>query len=193
MHEIYQRAATIYKDLVANPPADPELCSCANDVTANGILKEVVNIARQLKYRARRARARCLTSASESYNTYDSYNGCSNEYDDYTQSQPNPSTLSRPVSRDKTKRKTKRGKRDASESQISRLRQEYLDNSSKHTARQLLSVQPWVPGTLAGSDQWISYSAMLTVSLPSQQGITDFATFIYCKLNQPLDHPADLF
>ena len=191
MQEIYQLAAEIYKDLVDNPPTDPALCSCANDVTANGVLKEVVNIARQLKYRARRARARCLTS--DSYNTYDSYNGCSNEYDDYNQSPAAPSTLIRPVKREKTKRTRLRGKRETSESQILSLRQEYLGNSSKHTARQLLSVQPWVPGTLAGPEQWLSYSAMLTVSLPSQQGITDFATFIYCKLNLPLDHPADLF
>ena len=194
MQEIYQRAATIYKDLVDNPPTDPNLCSCANDVTANGILKEVVNIARQLKYRSRGARARCLSSVSESYNTYDSYNGCSNEYDDYTQGQLKPSiaTVIRPLSRD-MKRKRLRGKRDTSESQVSRLRQEYLENSTKQTARQLLAAEPWIPGTLNGTDQWLSYSAMLTVSLPSQQGIRDFATFIYCKLNQPLDHPVDLF
>ena len=86
-----------------------------------------------------------------------------------------------------------RGKRDTSESELSRLREEYLGNSNKQTARELLSADPWIPGNFTGSDQWISYSAMLTVSLPSHQGITDFATFIYCKLNQPLDHPADLF
>ena len=62
MQEIYQLAADIYKDLVDKPPTDPALCSCANDVTANGILKEVVNIARQLKYRARGAQANCLSS-----------------------------------------------------------------------------------------------------------------------------------
>ena len=192
MQEIYQRAATIYRDLVNNPPASSELCSCANDVTANGILKEVVNIARQLKYRARRARARCLTSASESYNTYDSYNGCSNEYDDYTQIRANPG----PVIRTRTKkpmRTTFRGKRETSDDQMSELRQGYLANSNKETARKLLSADPWIPGTLAGPDQWVSYSAMLTYSLPSQQGIRDFATFIFCKLNQPRDHPTDLF
>ena len=191
MHEIYQRAAVIYKDLLDNPPADPELCSCANDITANGILKEVVNIARQLKYRARRARARCLSSASESYNTYDSYNGCSNEYDDYTGlSVSSP----RPLIRAKeTKRKRLRGKREASVDEMRRLREEYLNNSNKLTARDLLSADPWIPGTLAGPDQWLSYSAMLTFSLPSQQGIRDFATFIFCKLNQHRDHPADLF
>ena len=152
-------------------------------------MKEVVNIARQLKYRARRARARCLTAAAENYDTYDGYNGCSNEYNDYYEGQVRPAIQA--VT--KGKRLRGRGKRETSEDQLSQLRQGYLGNSNKETARELLSADPWVPGTLAGPDQWISYSAMLTVSLPSHQGITDFATFIYCKLNQPLDHPADLF
>ena len=191
MQEIYQRAATIYRDLVNNPPADSELCSCANDVTANGILKEVVNIARQLKYRARRARSRCLTAAAENYDTYDGYNGCSNEYNDYYDGNSNTRPAIQAVTKGKILRG--RGKRETSEDQLSKLREGYLGNSNKETARQLLSADPWVPGTLAGPDQWISYSAMLTVSLPSYQGITDFATFIYCKLNQPRDHPADLF
>ena len=193
MQEIYERAAIIYRDLVNNPPADSELCSCANDVTANGILKEVVNIARQLKYRARRARARCLTAAAENYDTYDGYNGCSNEYNDYYgNSSPGPS-FGDWIIPGRPKKLRGRGKRETSEDQLSQLRQGYLGNSNKETARELLSADPWVPGTLAGPHQWISYSAMLTVSLPSHQGITDFATFIYCKLNQPLDHPADLF
>ena len=186
MQEIYQLAAGIYKDLVDNPPTEPALCSCANDVTANGILKEVVNIARQLKYRARGARANCLSSRG--YDSYDEYGSCSDGYssNSYDPSRPAP----RPV---KANTQRLRGKRDTSESELSRLREEYLGNSNKQTARELLSADPWIPGNFTGSDQWISYSAMLTVSLPSHQGITDFATFIYCKLNQPLDHPADLF
>merc|ERR1712172_440576 len=33
-----------------NPPTDVELCGCVNDITGNGILIEMANIARQLKY-----------------------------------------------------------------------------------------------------------------------------------------------
>merc|ERR1712126_740267 len=58
MHEIYTRAVKTYNELVENPPATDALCMCANDVTSNGILAEVVSIAKQLKYRAREARAR---------------------------------------------------------------------------------------------------------------------------------------
>merc|ERR1719213_535614 len=158
--------------LLDNPPTDPELCTCANDVTANGILKEVVNIAGQLKYRARSGRAKpgpapagCASRRYESY-------WCGLFTNDYV---------------------SQKRKRDTREDDLSRLREEYLNNSNKETAMDLLSVDPWIPGTLARPDQWVSYSAMLTYSLPSQQGIRDFATFIFCKLNQPGDHPADLF
>lgn len=50
MHEIYASAAPIYRRMKENPPTDPELCPCVNDITGNGILNEMVNIARQLKY-----------------------------------------------------------------------------------------------------------------------------------------------
>merc|ERR1711962_851825 len=50
MHEIYKAAAPIYNRMKNNPPHDPELCPCVNDVTGNGILLEMVNIAQQLKY-----------------------------------------------------------------------------------------------------------------------------------------------
>jgi len=167
MQEIYQRAAVIYKDLLDNPPTDPELCTCANDVTANGILKEVVNIARQLKYRARSGRAKPGPGGGCSFRSYESYWCSSNKY-----------VIE---------------KRDTRVEELRRLREEYLNNSNEQTANDLLSADPWIPGTLARPDQWVSYSAMLTYSLPSQQGIRDFATFIFCKLNQPSDHPPDLF
>ena len=170
MQEIYQRAAVIYKDLLDNPPTDPELCTCANDVTANGILKEVVNIARQLKYRARTGRAKPAPGGRCAVRRYESY-WCGLFTNDY-----------------ESKRK-----RDTREDDLRRLKEEYLNNSNKQTAMDLLSADPWIPGTLAGPHQWLSYSAMLTYSLPSQQGIRDFATFIFCKLNQPRDHPPDLF
>ena len=50
MHEIYAAAAPIYKNLKEQPPSDAELCSCVNDILGNGILVEMANIARQLKY-----------------------------------------------------------------------------------------------------------------------------------------------
>merc|ERR1719334_721288 len=56
MHEIYIKASKIYKDFTENPPKDERFCTCVNDVTANGILMEVVNIAKQLKYRGNRPR-----------------------------------------------------------------------------------------------------------------------------------------
>ena len=68
MHEIYERAAVIYNELLENPPTDVKgICSCANDLTDNGIMAHVVDIARQLKHfgvqsrsgRARGARPRC--------------------------------------------------------------------------------------------------------------------------------------
>merc|ERR1711962_708758 len=50
MHEIYAAAAPIYARMKHNPPNDPELCPCVNDITGNGILLEMVNIAKKLKY-----------------------------------------------------------------------------------------------------------------------------------------------
>ena len=50
MPEIYTAAGPIYQNLKADPPGDSELCPCVNDITANGILTEIVNIASILKY-----------------------------------------------------------------------------------------------------------------------------------------------
>eukprot|EP00092_Neocalanus_flemingeri_P033228 GFUD01036134.1.p1 GENE.GFUD01036134.1~~GFUD01036134.1.p1 ORF type:complete len:246 (+),score=51.14 GFUD01036134.1:93-830(+) len=58
MHEIYAAAAPIYKKMKEDPPTDPDLCPCVNDVTANGILTEMVHIAKSLKYLARQPRAK---------------------------------------------------------------------------------------------------------------------------------------
>ena len=130
----------------------------------------MVNIAKQLKYRARQGRARpsaalCGPSA-RFYRGYRSYRGY--------------------ISQCRRKREATKDKAE--------LEEAYLKNSTKDTAEDLLAVSPWTPGNFTGPDQWISYSAMLTYSLPSIQGIRDFATFIYCKLNKAeLDHPVDLF
>jgi len=34
-------------------------------------------------------------------------------------------------------------------------------------------------------DQWVSYEAMLTSSMLKADQLKDFATFMYCRLNQP--------
>ena len=62
LHEIYERASVIYNELVENPPKNVNgFCGCATDLTDNGIMSEVVNIARQLKHfggKSRTGRAR---------------------------------------------------------------------------------------------------------------------------------------
>ena len=50
MHEIYAAAAPIYSNMKENLPWGTELCACVNDIRGNGILVEMANIARQLKY-----------------------------------------------------------------------------------------------------------------------------------------------
>ena len=47
--KIYATAAPIYKKMKENPPSDPELCGCVNNIMGKGILVEMANIARQLK------------------------------------------------------------------------------------------------------------------------------------------------
>ena len=47
MHEIYAAAALTYKGMKENPPLDPEMCSCVNDIKGNGILDELERIAKQ--------------------------------------------------------------------------------------------------------------------------------------------------
>jgi len=172
MQEIYTRAAKVYKMLVENPPTDLNLCRCANDVTANGILTEVINIAKQLKYRARTGRAR--TGCCESYDKYRKWGGCGCSGGGTILQQQKRSVLD--------------------EEEVSQLQNEYLLNSNEESASRLLKVSPWIPGNFKGPHEWISYSAVLTTSLPDDDGIKDFATFMYCKLNKPEeDHPADIY
>merc|ERR1712227_26090 len=180
MHEIFTKAVKIYNELLENPPENDSLCTCVNDVTSNGILAEVVNIAKQLKYRARQGRqlsTGCLSSRSyRGYRGYRGYGPCGGA-EKYTSGRLYQQRRKREATNDKAE-----------------LKEAYLKNSTKERAEDLLEVSPWIPGNFSGPDQWISYSAMLTYSLPSQQSIRDFATFIYCKLNKPeLDHPEDLF
>ena len=70
----------------------------------------------------------------------------------------------------------------------------YLENSSPENARQLLKVRPWVSNTLVGPEQWVSYEAMLTASMLTQDQLNNFATFMYCKLNKgEQEQPIGLF
>ena len=50
------------------------------------------------------------------------------------------------------------------------------------------------PSIQVGPEQWISYQAMLTTSMLEEEELNDFATFMYCRLNQPnTDYPKGLF
>jgi len=207
MHEIYSRASIMYNELVKNPPKNKQLCACANDVTANGILEEVVNIAKQLKYRGSRSRQgrrkkdKCKNT--ETYETYESYGGCGGGgliagpagNIAAIQSQPALSLAGGTVQGSRpTNSRGKRATDGDSEDNIELLKKEYLKESNHENAEKLLAVAPWIPGNFTGSDQWISYSAMLTYSLPNDVELEDFATFMFCKLNEPNnDHPVDLF
>merc|ERR1712215_538690 len=179
MHEIYSRASKMYNELVKSPPENKQLCACANDVTGNGILEEVANIAKQLKYRGSRSRQGRAKNNCETYEEYyRSYGGCGCSCG-----------IGGP-----TKSRGKRSSDEDSDIQIKQLQEEFLKESNHENAGKLLAVAPWIPGNFTGSDQWISYSAMLVYSMPSDVELQDFATFIYCKLNEPdNDHPADLF
>lgn len=177
MHEIYAAAAPIYQRMKENPPTDAELCPCVNDITGNGILTELVNIARLLKYfGSKRGGRACGASAivSNSYSS-DSYGDDCYQHDDSYD-------------------KRRRSGRKVTHEEVSRYEQEYLANSSHQNANLLLKVAPWKPNSLVGPEQWITYEAMLTKSMLEEEELNDFAIFMYCKLNQPeLDHPKDLF
>jgi hypothetical protein len=168
MHEIYAAAALIYRRMKEDPPADPGLCPCVNDATGNGILEEMVRIAKQLKYFARPPRTRgCFSQSYRGYyRGYKGYGGCG--------------------------RKMQRA--ENTKEMISSYEEEYLTDSSQENARKLLDIQPWKPNTLVGPEQWISYEAMLTWSMLDEEELNDFAVFMFCKLNHPdLDHAKDLF
>jgi len=176
MHEIYAAAAPIYRKLKEDPPADLRLCTCVNDATGNGILEEMVKIAKQLKYFGRQGRSRCFHS--QTYLGYFGYfgyrGGCGG-------------------SLQKQKGRRMQSSENTSEI-ISKCQEEYLADSSKENAGKLLDIQPWKPNTLVGPDQWISYEAMLTWSMLGEEELNDFAVFMFCKLNHPdLDHAKDLF
>jgi len=174
MHEIYAAAAPIYKKMKENPPSDPELCSCVNDITGNGILIEMANIARQLKYfqSERMPRGRWLYKQK--------YGGDKRKYN-------SPAQLQK-------RKKRNVDEADVDSAKISDLEKEYFANPTVETADRLLDARPWKGNTLVGPEQWVSYQAMLTSSMLEEEELNDFATFMYCRLNQPdTDHPKELF
>ena len=132
MHEIYAAAAPIYKRMKKNPPADSELCGCVNDITGNGILTEMVAIAKKLKYFQQQTRmARRLSDAVIA-----------------------PSCSLRYSLRYTLRYGCVRRKRDAEDDEgtkIAELEEEYLANPTPETAMSLLSAKPWRGGTLVRS------------------------------------------
>eukprot|EP00092_Neocalanus_flemingeri_P013805 GFUD01014891.1.p1 GENE.GFUD01014891.1~~GFUD01014891.1.p1 ORF type:complete len:386 (+),score=81.48 GFUD01014891.1:131-1159(+) len=195
MHEIYSAAAPIYRKMKEDPPTDPELCPCVNDVTLNGILTELVNIAKQLKYFARQPRAvkiyiDCIFVHLSYIDIKEGQSGCGGTLKGSTVERPSRLTTSRPsLSRGRGKRNV-----ENTTEMITQYEKEYLADSSHENAQKLLNVNPWKPNTLVGPEQWISHEAMLTWSMLEEKELNDFAVFMYCKLNQPdLDHIKDLF
>merc|ERR1711955_2395 len=165
MHEIYQSAAEIYKELVTTPPEDViDVCKCTNDLTDNGILTEVVNIARQLKHfgeKSRQGTDRGLDRYKKKFKYKSKGNGFQLD-------------------------RKKRSDIEEDSEDIEVLIKNFLANSNEETADKLISSDAgWNPGQLYGPDydKWVPYAAMLTYSNPSDDGIKDFAYFIYCMLN----------
>lgn len=174
MHEIYAAAAPIYKKMKENPPTDPELCGCVNDITGNGILVEMANIARQLKYfQSKRTPRGCSLRIYIRIYWQNGGLPCGD------------------IDIDIIKQKREA---EFDDTRIAELEAEYLGNPTRETALRLLKARPWEGNTLVGPEQWISYQATLTASMLGQEELNDFATFMYCKLNQPdTDHPKELF
>jgi len=178
MHEIYAAAAPIYKKMKQNPPTDTELCGCVNDITGNGILTEMVAIAKKLKYFQQQARMGRKIAPDCDDRSYNDYWCSSRNYQSYGCGCG----------------RKRRDADDDDEFNIAELEKEYLANPTRQTAMSLLHAKPWKGNTLVGPDQWISYQAMLTESMIDAEQLNDFATFLYCRLNQPdTDHPNNLF
>ena len=128
MHEIYAAAAPIYNAMKENPPSDPELCACVNDITGNGILIEMANIAKQLKYfgskrRPRKAPQLCIPRPRLNIYIRLGY-GCG-------------------------RKKRAAENTESDEAEIAELEQEYLANPTHEAANSLLDARPWKTNTLA--------------------------------------------
>ena len=144
MHEIYAAAAPIYNAMKENPPSDPELCACVNDITGNGILIEMANIARQLKYfeSKRRPRAKAPPRINLGYG-----GGC----------------LGWSINIYVCRKKRAAENTESDEAKIADLEQEYLTNPTHETAFSLLDARPWKTNTLVSiSSNHFSILTILT-------------------------------
>jgi len=179
MHEIYAAAAPIYSNMKENLPLSTELCACVNDIRGNGILVEMANIARQLKgFQSKRTPRQCLTCQPI----------------DNTYVRPKPRRL-RPYATG-IEVPEPRGLHPVAQIFIPKPALEVPKPHGLHpvaapldfdtdiiTKREAddtdISALKVVP------DQWVSYGAMLTSSMLEADQLKDFATFMYCRLNQP--------
>jgi len=178
MHEIYAAAAPIYKKMKENPPTDPELCGCVNDITGNRILGEMANMARQLKYFQSKRTPRSRCSLRIYIRIYWGSSSCGGGRE--------PQALAR--------KRREAEENGFDEQTIAERETTYLENPNRETALRLLQVRPWDGNSLVGPEQWVSYQAMLTASMLGPEQLNDFATFMYCRLNHPdIDHPQELF
>merc|ERR1711962_1868556 len=195
MHEIYAAAAPIYKKMKQNPPTDPELCGCVNDITGNRILGEMANIARQLKYfQSRRSpRAPCGSFSLQAY--LRAYGPCGDIRINLRRYQPQFQPQAQPQAQPQPQQQKREAEVPGFDEQaISQRETTYLENPNRETALRLPQVRPWDGNSLVGPEQWASYQAMLTASMLGPEQLNDFATFMYCRLNPPdIDHPQELF
>ena len=118
MHEIYAAAAPIYNRMKENPPLDPEMCVCVNDIKGNGILDELEKIGKQP---AMYFRIRIGNGLTRAYGFYGRRKRAADE-----------------AKYDWAKIRRK----------VSDLEEEYLANPTKETAGRLLEARPWKLNTL---------------------------------------------
>ena len=118
MHEIYAAAAPIYTGMKDNPPLDPEMCVCVNDIKGNGILDELERIAEKP---AEYFQIRIGEGLTRSH----AYGRRRRDADDEAK-----------YDWAKIRRK------------VSDLEEEYLANPTKETAGRLLEARPWKLNTL---------------------------------------------
>merc|ERR1711971_1259004 len=177
-----------------NPPTDVELCGCVNDITGNGILIEMANIARQFICNTLNVYTRAYSNYGDSCSSTRSYG---------TFPLPSRPRIQKRSAAELDKAKNaeldksednKNSGLEEEESNIADLEGEYLSNPTHETALSLLEARPWKGNSLVGPEEWVSYQAMLTASMLESEELNDFATFMYCRLNQPdTDHPKELF
>merc|ERR1712181_113330 len=164
-------------------------------ITGNGILIEMANIARQLKYfqskrRPRQMLCNTLRIYIRAYRNYGDSCSSLRSYGTF----PLPSIQKRSAADLDKSDDNKNADLEEEDAKIAELEGEYLSNPTHETALSLLEARPWKGKSLVGPEQWVSYQAMLTASMLESEELNDFATFMYCRLNQPdTDHPKELF